>query len=135
MKHWVLDLLSCPHCANDMSLNISPTTSAGDEIIEGKLSCPSCGREFLIANGILRFVESAENFGYQWQEFRSIQIDRISNHNLSGLRLINDTRWPPEFMEGKVILDVGCGVGRFALSEGPNLIYSSANFGPISAFE
>ena len=119
MRNWVLDLLSCPHCANDVSLDISSTKSAGDEILEGELSCPSCGREFLITKGIPRFVEGdenyAENFGYQWQIFRSIQIDRFSGHNLSGLRLINDTRWTPEFMEGKVILDAGCGTGSYAI--------------------
>ena len=38
----------------------------------------------------------------------------MSTHNLSGSRLLRDTRWPPEWMQGKLILDAGCGAGRFA---------------------
>ncbi len=82
------------------------------------MSCPSCNRKYQISNAIPRFVETdenyAENFGDQWQEFRTTQIDRLGGHNLSGSRLLKDTRWSPEWMSGKLILDAGCGAGRFA---------------------
>ncbi len=118
MKNWVSELLSCPHCPNDVSLDLSSRQTEGDEIIEGSLSCPSCKQSYPITNGIPRFVETkenyAENFGYQWHKFRATQIDRFGEHNLSGSRLLNDTRWAPEYIQGKVILDAGCGAGRFA---------------------
>ncbi len=118
MKKWVLDLLCCPHCTGEVSFELFSSKSEGDEIVEGKISCPSCNREYVLTNGIPRFVENdenyAENFGYQWHKFRATQIDRFGGHDLSGARLLNDTRWSPEFMAGKTILDAGCGAGRFA---------------------
>jgi 2-polyprenyl-3-methyl-5-hydroxy-6-metoxy-1,4-benzoquinol methylase len=118
MKIWVLDLLACPHCADDVPLDISPSQRNEDEIIEGTLSCTSCNTEYSITKGIPRFVKNdenyAENFGFQWNKFRVTQIDRFGNHDLSGSRLLKDTQWSPDFIQGKIILDAGCGAGRFA---------------------
>jgi 2-polyprenyl-3-methyl-5-hydroxy-6-metoxy-1,4-benzoquinol methylase len=117
MKLWLLDLLICPHCDTDDPLTVFSEESLGDNVIEGTLSCPRCNRKYLIINGIPRFVEPeenyAENFGYQWHQFRITQIDRINAHNLSRSRLLNDTRWSIDWMQGKLILDAGCGAGRF----------------------
>ena len=118
MKNWLLDLLTCPYCVDDVPLEIKCEKSHENDVIEGALSCASCGQNFPITNGIPRFVKSeenyAENFGYQWNKFRATQIDRLANHSLSGTRLLKDTRWAPEFIHGKIILDAGCGAGRFA---------------------
>jgi 2-polyprenyl-3-methyl-5-hydroxy-6-metoxy-1,4-benzoquinol methylase len=117
MKIWLLKLLICPQCVTEESLTVISEEKLGDEVIEGTLSCPICNREYLIVNGIPRFVHPeenyAENFGYQWHQFRATQIDRISVHSLSRSRLLNDTRWSIEWMQGKLILDAGCGAGRF----------------------
>jgi 2-polyprenyl-3-methyl-5-hydroxy-6-metoxy-1,4-benzoquinol methylase len=116
--HHVLDLLACPHCTGDMALDINPTQRIEDEIIEGTLTCASCSNLYPITNGIPRFVKNdenyAKNFGFQWHKFRETQIDRFGNHKLSGSRLLKDTKWSPEFIQGKIILDAGCGAGRFA---------------------
>ncbi len=63
--------------------------------------------------GVLRFVSAssyADSFGYQWQAFSRTQLrPEISERNFrrkTGLR--------EEDVRGKVILDVGCGMGRFA---------------------
>ena len=69
MKSWVLDLLTCPHCAAARALEVFSSKTSGDKFIEGSLSCQSCAREYPIFNGIPRFVEPdenySENFGYQ----------------------------------------------------------------------
>ena len=69
MKNWVLDLLACQHCAAARALEVFSSKTSGYKIIEGPLSCQSCAREYLIINGIPRFVEPdenySENFGYQ----------------------------------------------------------------------
>ncbi|MBT3359049.1 MAG: methyltransferase domain-containing protein [Rhodospirillales bacterium] len=118
MKNWALKLLSCPYCVGDDPLILFPTETSGEDVTEGVLSCPSCNREYQISNAIPRFVETdenyAENFGDQWQEFRTTQIDRLGGHDLSGSRMLKDTRWSPEWISGKLILDAGCGAGRFA---------------------
>jgi len=118
MKLWVLELLVCPRCAGEVALRLDGEKSSGDDVIEGRLSCPSCGCAYPITNGIPRFVGAdenyAENFGYQWQLFSAAQIDRLGGHGLSGARLLNDTKWEPAWISGKIILDAGCGAGRFA---------------------
>jgi 2-polyprenyl-3-methyl-5-hydroxy-6-metoxy-1,4-benzoquinol methylase len=118
MKLWVFDFLVCPHCAGEVALSLDTRKSSDDEIIEGQLSCPSCARTYPITNGIPRFVAAdenyAENFGNQWQLFSATQIDRLGGHSLSGSRLLKDTKWEPAWISGKIILDAGCGAGRFA---------------------
>lgn len=97
MKIWLLNLLTCPHCVTEDALTVISEETLIDEVIEGTLSCPICNQEYLISNGIPRFVDPeenyAENFGYQWNQFRITQIDRIGVHSLSRSRLLNDTRW------------------------------------------
>ncbi|MAH84085.1 MAG: hypothetical protein CBB68_07040 [Rhodospirillaceae bacterium TMED8] len=87
-------------------------------VVSGSLQCTSCGADFPIINGIPRFVKPEEdycgNFGYQWQEWGSIQIDHLSAHKLSHDRFLADTRWEPDWLNGKLILDAGCGAGRFS---------------------
>lgn len=118
MKSWLLELLTCPQCAIEVELEIFPEKTQMEDVTEGRLSCPECNNDYLIANGIPRFVSLeenyAENFGYQWNKFRATQIDRVSSHNLSSSRLLNDTKWSKESIKGKLILDAGCGAGRFA---------------------
>ncbi|MCH6584078.1 MAG: hypothetical protein IH808_13890 [Proteobacteria bacterium] len=33
---------------------------------------------------------------------------------MSATRFLADSRWPPSWLAGKLILDAGCGAGRFA---------------------
>ena len=90
----------------------------GEDIVTGILSCECCGAEYLIQNSIPRFVHAGRdycgNFGFQWQNWRTLQIDRLSGHQLSENRFLADSRWSREWFKGKLILDAGCGAGRFA---------------------
>jgi SAM-dependent methyltransferase len=42
-----------------------------------------------------------------------VQIDRFAGHRLSTERFVADSRWPRDWLRGKLILDGGCGAGRF----------------------
>jgi len=115
----LLDLLSCPVCGGDGPFEITTREVSEDgDVVTGTLACPSCGATYPIERSVPRFVAPADdycgNFGFQWQAWRTLQIDRLSGHKLSEQRLIADSRWPRAWFAGKTILDAGCGAGRFA---------------------
>lgn len=53
------------------------------------------------------------SFGYQWNRFRTTQIDKFTFNELSKERFFAETSWKPESLDGKNILEVGSGAGRF----------------------
>jgi SAM-dependent methyltransferase len=75
------------------------------------------GNIFKIVNNVPRFVENnnyTENFGFQWNKFRTTQIDReTKNSTFSKERFFAATGWDKEDLTGKDILEVGSGAGRF----------------------
>jgi SAM-dependent methyltransferase len=100
----LLDLLCCPVCRGSLVKR------------ENGYSCPSCGRNFPEVRGLLRFVDQsnyADSFGYQWRQFDKTQLDDPSR-NLSEPDFVMKTGLKPEDFKGKLVLDVGCGMGRFA---------------------
>lgn len=72
---------------------------------------------FPYRNGAYRIVPEdnyTQNFGYQWNKFAATQIDREQkNSQLSYSRFFSVTGWDKENLEGKNILEVGSGAGRF----------------------
>ena len=70
------------HLSHDYVLNVSKTGDTSDEIIEGKLMQRNRDqKEFPIINKIPRFVDASnytDNFGLQWNTFRSTQLDSHS---------------------------------------------------------
>jgi uncharacterized protein YbaR (Trm112 family) len=115
MKEKLLELLACPRCGGDISL-VHTGESAGKEILEGTLSCVKCEREYKIVRGIPRFAPSGEiedekahtanSFGWQWQKFTQ-EDTKYAEQLLGWLQPVR-----PEFFEGKVVLEGGCGKGR-----------------------
>jgi len=75
--------------------------------------CSLCAREFPLVRGVLRFVDAdnyADSFGYQWQQFSRTQFVPAA----SELNLRKKTGLQDEDLRGKIVLDVGCGMGRFS---------------------
>src|SRR5712691_5809044 len=115
MKRKLLDYLRCPTCAGAIRL-VSVTETEAAEIIEGQLACDWCACTFPIARGIPRFsapekldaakAATAESFGWQWQHF--VQSDELYADQFLG--------WIapvcPDFFQGKLVLEGGCGKGR-----------------------
>src|SRR5437667_5486909 len=80
------------------------------------LVCEGCGRTFPFLRGVARFVDAqhyAGSFGFQWQVFARTQLDTGQSHR-SEVAFRRRTGFSPEDLAGKLVLDVGCGMGRFA---------------------
>ena len=80
------------------------------------LVCAGCGRAFPLVQGVARFVDAqhyAGSFGFQWQVFARTQLDTDQSHR-SEVDFRRRTGFCPNDLAGKLVLDVGCGMGRFA---------------------
>jgi SAM-dependent methyltransferase len=80
------------------------------------LVCAGCGAVYPLVNGVVRFVDAenyAGSFGFQWTLYNQTQLDSsISQRSEDAFR--GRTGFTPEDLAGKLVLDVGCGMGRFA---------------------
>ena len=50
MKRELMDILACPVCKGDLSLDV--TREDGDEIVSGSMTCASCDEVYPIADSI-----------------------------------------------------------------------------------
>jgi len=78
--------------------------------------CPGCKRAYSKVNGIARFVDAqhyAASFGFQWHRYQKTQLDHDEVRE-SDRQFRMKTALRPEELKGKLVLDVGCGMGRFA---------------------
>jgi SAM-dependent methyltransferase len=80
-----------------------------------RLLCPA-GHATPIVNGIPRFVPDesyASAFGAQWKKFRQTQLDSYTGVPLSAVRLAHVAGGSLDIFKGKLVLEAGCGAGRF----------------------
>lgn len=97
----LMSLLCCPECHS--SLEKQPEAYA----------CSTCPKIFPVVRGVGRFVEAhnyADSFGYQWQAFSKTQL----RPEFSASNFLSKTGLKVDDLKGKLVLDVGCGMGRFA---------------------
>ena len=114
MHRSTLDILCCPNCHGSLSLL---DDDGADELEAGTLVCRGCGGRYPVKGGIPRFVPEenyAHNFGVQWNLFRQTQLDSHSGQPISRNRFLSFTGWTAKDLEGRLVLDAGCGAGRFA---------------------
>jgi SAM-dependent methyltransferase len=114
MKLKLLDYLVCFRCSRKFELQDAVHESG--EVKQGKLSCRACNLIFHIENFIPRFVEKenySANFGLQWNKFRRTQIDKFNGTTLSRDRFYRVSGWQPRDLKSQLVLEAGCGAGRF----------------------
>lgn len=120
MKLALLDYLVCIQCQSTLACD--STEEQNGEVIDGTLTCTGCGRTYLITDGIPRFVnhetplegkniETADAFGWEWQKWSYLHsIEKYTDQFLDWIYPIE-----ADFLKDKVVLDAGCGMGRFSL--------------------
>jgi SAM-dependent methyltransferase len=97
-------ILRCPACGRAL-----------DDRPRG-LECAACKIYFPVVDGVVRFVQAekyAGSFGFQWNIYARTQLDDQSSRE-SEIDFRNRTGLKPQDLHGKLVLDVGCGMGRFA---------------------
>ena len=80
------------------------------------LVCAGCGHRYPLVDGVYRFVDTqhyAGSFGFQWHVHAKTQLDTAEGQR-SESAFRRRTGFRPEDLAGKLVLDVGCGMGRFA---------------------
>lgn len=117
MKKKILDFLICPTTKESLQLEIFE--SHEDEIINGLLKSSTC--EYKITEGIPRFVQCddySSNFVWQWNKWPRLQFENENIENLMAgytKNMFNKiTEFTKEKINQKLVLDIGCGAGRFA---------------------
>jgi ubiquinone/menaquinone biosynthesis C-methylase UbiE len=74
----------------------------------GGVACESCGTLHPIILGIPRFTSTIdEGFDHRWQKHPKPQATTTGIFE-------QKTGWAPEDLKGKLVLDAGCGCGRFS---------------------
>jgi len=116
MRRESLDFLSCPCCQGALRVQevVEEDAKTGN-IAEGLLECVLCTKRYPVIRSVPRFVPGenyASSFGFQWQRFESIQIDKVMGNNFSRDRFVAGTQWPAR-LEGERVLEAGSGAGRF----------------------
>ena len=99
-----LAILACPDCGSSLTLET-------DRLV--------CGRAHAhpIREGIPRFVPTeayAGSFGFQWKKLGRLQLDSVNGTGFSAARFRDITGWGEADLRGRLVLDAGCGAGRFA---------------------
>lgn len=126
MKPRLLEWLVCP--GDRHRLELVERQDASGEIASGLLKCATCERHYPIVRGVPRFVRSddyASSFGLQWNQHAEVQLDSRNGTTFSRDRFYTITEWLPPALEEKLVLDVGCGAGRFAeiaLNDGAEVV-------------
>lgn len=96
-------LISCPKCHTSMSLG------------SNDLTCPNA-HKVEIREGVVLLANNdsyAASFGEQWNYFSETQLDSFNGSNLTEKRFFDETGWCKDSLADAVILDAGCGSGRF----------------------
>lgn len=87
-----------------------PLHKNGNRLISNK------GESFPIINDIPRFVDEknyANAFGLQWKKFAKTQLDSYTGMDISKVRLERCLGFSLNGLQGKTVLEVGSGAGRF----------------------
>ena len=121
MKKWLTNELICPECLNkEVQLTVDILRETDEEIIDGRLNCPDCGRQYDINEGIAVVVPektlpiTRKRAGYGSFSMRSSYLWSHYSEFFNGPDATDAyKKWAAAFNPRKGwALDIGCAVGR-----------------------
>jgi SAM-dependent methyltransferase len=104
MNHELLEQVRCPQCrGNDLEVTGDPPR---------ELTCPTCAASVPIVDGIPRLAGQTESyaasFGRQWNRYD------VARPEEDEATFLVKTGVSPHDLAGQLVLDAGCGGGRYA---------------------
>ena len=117
-----MNLLCCPKCQGALEIHSTAEIASDGHIMSGELQCANCGAIYPIVRSVPRFVPqmlskevsaTVDGFGYEWTQSE----DYLQNTQFSSaetfLQFIEPVQ--ADYFKDKLVLDGGCGAGRFSL--------------------
>lgn len=122
MKLSLVEYLACPLCRGTLEYEFYKTCDDFEwrEVLEGILICVACQKEYSIKAGVPRLIPdhltkdvqaTVEGFGYEWESFDGLIQDTYMTDTVNFLDFIYPIK--EDFFKDKIVLDAGCGMGRF----------------------
>ena len=115
MRIELLDLIVCPDC--QAPLDVVDPSMRGGEVQSGDLVSRGGGHRFRIRDYIPRFIDDGANadaFSLEWNTFRTAHLKRFTQLSYLEEQFNEFIDFPAERLNGKLVLDAGCGLGRFS---------------------
>lgn len=113
-----LPVLRCPRTGSPLRLDAVALSPSG-RVLEGTLKAED-GGVYPIVRGIPRFVPDEQysgSFGYEWRRWARLQFEDQNRggvmEGFTSAMFERATLWPPAELDGNMVLDLGCGPGRF----------------------
>jgi SAM-dependent methyltransferase len=106
----LMERLCCPRCRGRLCLQAERSDSG--QVESGRISCPACGVDYPIVRGIPRFVATEDyvaSFGRQWTRYA------VEHWHEDETTFPAKTGFSLDELRGRVVLDAGCGGGRYSL--------------------
>jgi SAM-dependent methyltransferase len=129
MKLSLLGILACPVCGGGLKFAVLERYPRHDTEVEtATLACDRCAREYPVVDGVPRLRppvplearadKTRRTFGWEWLRYPgSLPEDKAV--------FLEETMLPEKELAGKLVLDAGCGMGRYsavALSLGAEVV-------------
>lgn len=142
MHRRLMAWLACPVCGGGFELTVA--AEAEGEVRTGTLAC-AAGHRYPIRDFIPRFVGEdryAASFSFEWRIHRRTQLDSANQggrmQGASRAAFAGRVGFPLETLEGKLVLDAGCGAGRYtevAAAHGAEVVGVDLSYAVDSARE